>query len=83
MTLSWKELELKFKEFLFAQTQANQKRLDPESNTYDPFARARDQHGREEHGDTHVEMEAQIQAAALAILDVIAENNKTNNWWIL
>ena len=33
MTLSRKELELKFKEFLFAQTQANQKRLDPESNT--------------------------------------------------
>tara|TARA_Y100000590_G_scaffold377964_1_gene444589 strand:+ start:338 stop:580 length:243 start_codon:yes stop_codon:yes gene_type:complete len=79
MTLSRKELESKYKEFLFAQTQANQRRLDPSSATYDPFAHARDRHGREEHGDTHVEMEAQIQAAALAILDVIAENNKINN----
>ena len=75
MTLSRKELELKFKEFLFAQTQANQQRLEPQSPTYD----ARDRHGREEHGDTHVEMEAQIQAAALALLDVIAENNNSNN----
>ena len=79
MTLSRKELESKFKEFLFAQTQSNQRRLDPKSPTYDPFAHARDRHGREEHGDTHVEMEAQIQAAALAVLDVIAENNNNNN----
>ena len=78
MTFTRKELESKFKEFLFAQTQANQERLNPQSSTYDPFAHARDRHGREEHGDTHVEMEAQIQAAALALLDVIAENNTGN-----
>jgi hypothetical protein len=75
MSLSRKGLEFKFKQYLFDQTQAHQDKLNPQHESYDPFARVRDQHGRAEHGDTHVEMEAQIQAAALAILDVIAENS--------
>ena len=78
MPLSLSQLETTFNEFLYKHTQAQRNELDPSHPSYNPIKHARDRNAREHHGDVHADMESQIAAAAAALLEVIAANNKAD-----
>ena len=70
-------LESTFNRLVFEHNTAWVNSLNPEHPDYNPVLRLSDQNERAKHGDTHADMEARIKIICSAMLDVIAENNRT------
>ena len=51
--------------------------LHPDHPDYNPVLRLSDRNERKKHGDTHADMEARIKIICSAMLDLIAENNRS------